>query len=46
MPDRVHELLDSWFGHLGSADLPTSDRTNLWFGENDSVKKTYRAYFC
>jgi uncharacterized protein (DUF924 family) len=39
MPDRVHELLDSWFGHLGSADLPTSDRTNLWFGENDSVKK-------
>lgn len=39
MPDRVHELLDYWFGNLGSADLPTSDRTNLWFGENDSVKR-------
>lgn len=39
MPDRVHELLNYWFGNLGSADLPTSDRTNLWFGENDTVKK-------
>lgn len=39
MPDRVHELLNFWFGNLGSADLPTSDRTNLWFGENESVKK-------
>lgn len=39
MADRVHELLNYWFGHLGSADLPSSDRTNLWFGENDTVKK-------
>ena len=39
MPDRVHELLNFWFGNLGSADLPTSDRTNLWFGENEVVKK-------
>jgi len=39
MSDRVHELLNYWFGNLGSADLPTSDRTNLWFGENDTVKK-------
>lgn len=39
MPDRVHELLDFWFGKLGSADLPSSDRTNLWFGENEVVKK-------
>ena|SRR3990167_8938969 len=39
MPDRVHELLNFWFGNLGSADLPTSDRTNLWFGENEAVKK-------
>ncbi len=38
MTDRVHELLNFWFGNLGSADLPNSDRTNLWFGENDSVK--------
>ncbi len=37
--DKIHELLDFWFGHLGSADLPTSDRTNLWFGENDVVKE-------
>jgi uncharacterized protein (DUF924 family) len=45
MPDRVHELLNFWFGNLGSADLPTSDRTNLWFGENEVVKKhLVRAY--
>jgi uncharacterized protein (DUF924 family) len=39
MPDRVHELLNYWFGSVGTADLPSSDRTNLWFGENDVVKK-------
>lgn len=39
MADKIHELLDFWFGSLGVADLPTSDRTNLWFGENDAVKK-------
>lgn len=39
MTDRVHELLNFWFGNLGSADLPTSDRTNLWFGENEAVKQ-------
>src|SRR5262249_46879113 len=38
MTDKAHELLNFWFGNLGSADLPTSDRTNLWFGENDVVK--------
>jgi uncharacterized protein (DUF924 family) len=45
MPDRAHEILGFWFGDLGHADLPTSDRTNLWFGENPSLKdimiKTY-----
>jgi len=39
MKDKIHELLDFWFGNLGSADLPTSDRTNLWFGENEIVKQ-------
>lgn len=39
MPDKIHELLNFWFGHLGSADLPSSDRTNLWFGENDAVRQ-------
>jgi uncharacterized protein (DUF924 family) len=39
MPDKIHELLDFWFGDLGSADLPTSNRTSLWFGENTEVKK-------
>lgn len=39
MTDRIHELLNFWFGHLGSADLPTSDRTNLWFGESDVVRQ-------
>src|SRR5579864_2195451 len=37
--DRAHELLTFWFGDLGYADLPTSDRTNLWFGENEKLKK-------
>lgn len=37
--DRAHELLHLWFGNLGLADLPSSDRTNLWFGENESIKK-------
>lgn len=39
MPDRAHELLNSWFGTNGSADLPSSDRTNLWFGENEGLKQ-------
>jgi uncharacterized protein (DUF924 family) len=39
MTDRIHELLDYWFGNLGFADLPTSDRTTLWFGENDEVRQ-------
>ena len=39
MPDRIHELLNFWFGSPGSADLPNSDRTNLWFGENDTIKQ-------
>lgn len=38
MPDRIHELLSFWFGDLGHADLPNSDRTNLWFGENPTLK--------
>lgn len=39
MPDRVHQLLDLWFGNVGSADLPSSGRTNLWFGDNEAIKK-------
>lgn len=38
MNDDIHNLLTSWFGDLGHADLPSSDRTNLWFGENDNLK--------
>lgn len=38
MVDKVHELLNFWFGDLGSADLLTSDRTNLWFGDNEELK--------
>lgn len=45
MTDKVHELLNFWFGKLGSADLPTSDRTNLWFGENETVKRQILASF-
>jgi uncharacterized protein (DUF924 family) len=39
MTDKVHALLNFWFGDLGSADLPTSDRTNLWFGESEKLKQ-------
>ena len=39
MSDRIHQLLNFWFGNLGSADLPTSERTNLWFGEDNSIKR-------
>src|SRR5690349_15016192 len=39
MTDRIHDLLNFWFGHLGSADLPTSDRTTLWFGEDHHLKQ-------
>src|SRR5260221_1606955 len=39
MADRVHDLLDFGFGHLGSADLPSSDRTTLWFGEDQHLKQ-------
>lgn len=44
MADKIHTLLDFWFGHLGSADLPTSDRTNLWFGENELVKQKLKEF--
>lgn len=45
MKDQIHALLDFWFGELGSADLPNSDRTTLWFGENDVVKEKILARF-
>lgn len=45
MTDKVHELLSHWFGDLGHADLPSSDRTNLWFGDNDQLKKDMLAIF-
>ena len=38
MADKIHELLDFWFGDLGTADLPTSNRTSLWFGDNEELK--------
>lgn len=45
MTDRAHELLEFWFGRPGSADLPTSDRTNLWFGDNEIVKQKILSQF-
>src|SRR5689334_17687267 len=38
MSDRVHQFLNSWFGNVGSADLPSSDRTSFWFGGNEAIK--------
>jgi uncharacterized protein (DUF924 family) len=45
MTDKIHELLNYWFGNLGSADLPNSDRTNLWFGNDDTIKQQLLAAF-
>jgi uncharacterized protein (DUF924 family) len=39
MNDKIHEILSFWFGDIGRADLPSSDRTNLWFGESDKLKQ-------
>jgi len=43
--DKIHEVLNFWFGDLGLADLPTSDRTNLWFGENEELKLEFLKRF-
>lgn len=45
MSDKIHELLNFWFGNLGLADLPNSDRTNLWFGEDDAIKRQITQMF-
>ena len=45
MTDRAHDLLNFWFGDLGFADLPSSDRTNLWFGESEKLKETITQAF-
>ncbi len=45
MTDRIHELLKFWFGDAGYADLPASNRTNLWFGESDKVKSQLVEFF-
>jgi uncharacterized protein (DUF924 family) len=41
MTDRIHSILNFWFGDLGCADLPSSERTNLWFGDNPDLKRTF-----
>lgn len=45
MPDKIHEILNAWFGDLGHADLPSSDRTNLWFGDNEQLKNNMVKHF-
>src|SRR5688572_25740258 len=45
MNDRAHELLHYWFGDLGHADLPSSDRTTLWFGDNEQVVSDIKGKF-
>jgi uncharacterized protein (DUF924 family) len=45
MTDNIHGLLNFWFGDLGVADLPSSDRTNLWFGESEKLKETITQQF-
>lgn len=45
MTDEMHELLAFWFGPLGVADLPTSDRTQLWFGEKSDIREQLLSRF-
>jgi uncharacterized protein (DUF924 family) len=45
MSDKIHDILNFWFGDLGRADLPSSDRTNLWFGESDKLKQEMISLF-
>ncbi len=45
MTDRVHELLHFWFGDVGTADLPNSKRTSLWFSDNDPQRGQLLALF-
>ncbi len=45
MTDRVHELLNFWFGDVGTADLPNSKRTSLWFNENDPGREQLLSLF-
>ncbi|MCE3238061.1 MAG: hypothetical protein K0R24_1042 [Gammaproteobacteria bacterium] len=45
MTDKIHEILAFWFGDLGTADLPSSDRTHLWFGDSEELKKKMMLLF-
>lgn len=45
MSDKIHEILNAWFGDLGRADLPSSDRTSLWFGDNEKLKNDMVKHF-
>lgn len=45
MTDKIHELLHSWFGDLGMADLPNSERTGFWFGEDETIRRKVVATF-
>ncbi len=45
MTDKIHDILHHWFGDDGSADLPSSDRTGLWFGESDHLKEKMATLF-
>jgi uncharacterized protein (DUF924 family) len=45
MADQAHVLLNFWFGDLGCADLPSSERTNLWFGDNLDLKRSFVTQF-
>ncbi|HEX4044727.1 MAG TPA: DUF924 family protein [Gammaproteobacteria bacterium] len=45
MSDRIHDLLHFWFGEPGLADLPNSDRTQLWFGDSEPVKQQLATLF-
>jgi len=45
MTDEIHTLLNYWFGDLGRADLPSSERTNLWFGDNQELRQGFLEKF-
>jgi uncharacterized protein (DUF924 family) len=43
--DKIQHILDFWFGNLEDANVPSTERTDLWFGADENVDKTIREIF-
>ncbi len=43
--DAIHELLIFWFGEANEADIPTVERTNLWFSPDNESDRAVKDRF-